>query len=68
MTPGAVDYEFSTLLDAGQYTIAFTCVAGLDEPDTDESGLEDPDDDTVFFTDGQDVEIIADQEAMAAFP
>lgn len=42
-------YEYSTLLDFGEYTVAFTCQAANDDPETDETGNEMPEDDTVTF-------------------
>jgi hypothetical protein len=43
------DYEYRTLLAPGDYTIAFTCLAGNDLPDTSETGDADPNLDTVVF-------------------
>jgi hypothetical protein len=58
------DYEYRTLLAPGDYTIAFTCQAGNDLPDTSETGDPDPTLDTVVFVSsvnqpisGDDVEV-----------
>jgi len=37
----AGDYAYRTLLDPGTYTVAFTCQAGNDDPDTDQTGAAD---------------------------
>jgi hypothetical protein len=43
------DYEYRVLLEPGDYTIAFTCQAANDLPDTNETGNADPTLDTVEF-------------------
>jgi hypothetical protein len=45
----STDYEYSTLLPYGDYTVAFTCQAANDLAESDELGNEDPELDTVAF-------------------
>ena len=33
------DYRYSTIISPGDYTLAFTCQAGLDDPETDDDIL-----------------------------
>jgi hypothetical protein len=49
LNEASTDYEYSTLLPYGDYTVAFTCQAANDLAETDELGNEDPDLDTVAF-------------------
>jgi hypothetical protein len=73
-TPNAEgDYEYSTALGTGTYTVAFTCQAGNDMPETNETGNALPEDDTVTFladtynvtVEGDGAEIVVDFEAPA---
>jgi hypothetical protein len=63
----AGDYEYSTILGEGLYTVAFTCQAGNDGSETNETGTEPPETDTVaFFATTHNIEVngsTADLEA-----
>lgn len=54
------DYEYRTLLGPGDYTVAFTCQAGNDLPDTSETGDPDPTLDTVVFVDSANATVVGD--------
>lgn len=47
------DYVYETILTPGDYTVAFTCQAGLDDPETD---------DEVQFSDPVNATIVADED------
>lgn len=53
-------YEYSTLLNFGDYTVAFTCQAANDLAESSETGNENPDDDTVTFFDPVNVTLGAE--------
>jgi hypothetical protein len=63
----AGDYEYRTLLAPGDYTVAFTCQAGNDNPEADDTGNADPLDDTVAFFAPVNVTISADAETTVDF-
>lgn len=58
----STDYEYSTLLPAGTYTVAFTCQAGNDDAEFNETGNEDPLLDTVSFLPAVNITIGGDAE------
>lgn len=58
----STDYEYSTLLPAGLYTVAFTCQGGNDDAEFNETGNEDPMLDTVSFLPAVNIEIGGDAE------
>jgi len=61
----STDYEYSTILPYGDYTIAFTCQGANDLAESDEFGNEDPEDDTVaFFEPAVNVTIGVDPESV----
>lgn len=51
LNDASTDYEYSTLLPYGDYTVAFTCQAANDLPETNELGNAEPEDDSVAFFD-----------------
>lgn len=51
LSEDSTEYEYSTSLPEGDYTIAFTCQAGNDLAESNETGNDDPLDDTVAFLD-----------------
>ncbi len=55
-------YEYSTVLDEGDYTVAFTCQAANDDPEANDTGNEMEEDDTVAFVATADITIIGDAE------
>lgn len=57
----STEYDYSTLLPFGDYTVAFTCQAANDAAETSETGNEDPADDTVSFFAPVGVTLDADQ-------
>jgi hypothetical protein len=61
------DYEYKTLLAPGDYTIAFTCQAGNDLPDTSETGDPDPTLDTVAFVSSVNQTISGEADAEVNF-
>ena len=54
----AGDYTYSAILTPGDYTVAFTCQAGLDDPATD---------DTLLFSAPVDATVVADQTTTIDF-
>jgi hypothetical protein len=63
----AGDYVFHALLSPGDYTVAFTCQAGNDDPDTDDTDSDPNTMDKVVFSAPTDVTIVAGAEATATF-
>lgn len=57
LNEAATDYEYSTVLPEGLYTVAFSCQAANDEPESNEIGNEDPTLDTVSFLPPVNIEI-----------
>ncbi len=54
-------YEFTlAFVEAGDYTLAFTCDAVLDDPEVDDS-------ETVVFTEGMNVTVESEQQATVTF-
>jgi hypothetical protein len=49
LNDASTDYEYSTWLPYGDYTVAFTCQAANDLAESDELGNDNPDDDSVSF-------------------
>ncbi len=62
----AGDYAYKALLSPGDYTVAFTCQAGNDNPDTDDT-TGDPATDKVNFSAGVDVTIDTGKESTVNF-
>jgi hypothetical protein len=63
------DYVYSAILSPGDYTVAFTCQGGLDDPEADELDLvtEPAPDPGMLFTEGVDITIEADAETVVDF-
>lgn len=55
---GSADYRYSTIISPGDYTVAFTCQAGLDDPDFD---------DEILFSNTINVTITNGEETIADF-
>jgi hypothetical protein len=62
----AGDYAYSTILSPGDYTVAFTCLAGNDDPLEDDTGNPEQED-TVVFLDGVNVTIEDDEVTTVDF-
>ncbi len=62
----AGDYVYEALLTPGDYTVAFTCQGGNDDPDTDDT-TGDPATDKVHFSAGTDVTISANTDSTVDF-
>ena len=58
MQNAAGDYVYETILSPGDYTVAFTCQAGNDDPEND---------DAIDFLPERDVTIVADAEETVDF-
>lgn len=63
----AGDYVYSTILSPGLYTAAFTCQAGNDDPETDDTDNNVETDDVTAFTTPANVTIVAAQEETVDF-
>ncbi|HEU4617759.1 MAG TPA: DUF4382 domain-containing protein [Gammaproteobacteria bacterium] len=63
----AGEYAFGAPLSPGDYTLAFTCQAGNDDPETDDTDADPNTADKVAFSAGTDVTITDGQESTAAF-
>lgn len=63
----AGDYVYSTILSPGAYTVAFTCQAGNDDPETDDTNNNAETGDVMVFTTPANVTIAAAQEETVDF-
>lgn len=63
----AGDYVYGTILSPGQYTVAFTCQSGNDDPETDDTDNNAETDDVTAFTTPANVTIVAAQEETVDF-
>ncbi|HEX5420979.1 MAG TPA: DUF4382 domain-containing protein [Gammaproteobacteria bacterium] len=63
----AGDYVYKTLLSPGTYTLAFTCQAGNDDPDTDDTDTDPATADKVVFSSPVNVNLAADAAEAADF-
>lgn len=57
LNEAGTDYEYRTVLPEGRYTVAFSCQAGNDMPESNETGNGDPTLDTVSFLPAVNIEI-----------
>lgn len=63
----AIDYEYSTILSPGDYTIAFTCQAANDDPETDDPTEAENDTPTVEFGEPRPITIETGEETVEHF-